>query len=105
MKFLATTALLTVLGASAFAGGTGGMPADNYIEPHHVYDSSISGTVLGVKVRVKGQSTIYTVGDLGLTRGIALDGNGGTLENWAATALNVDVDARLEGYREDHEAR
>ena len=64
------------------------------IEIWNRYDSSISGTVPGVRVTHAGTSTVYQVGSApGLTTTIVFDESGKKPEAWARDHLGIEVDA------------
>lgn len=79
---------------------------DANIQIWNTYDSSISGTVPGVLVRVNGTKTVYKVGTAPrLTRSIVFDATGKKAEAWARSTLGVDVDALTCGGGGQGEAR
>jgi hypothetical protein len=96
-KFMAVLAVMTLPGA-AFAGDANSL---NKIGPKHVYNSSTNSTEPGVEVTANGQSTVYQLGALGLTRSIIFDDSGDKLEAWAASALGVTVTADVSLYAPD----
>ena len=64
------------------------------VEIWNAYDSSISGTVPGVRVTANGDSTVYQVGSApGLTTSIVFDETGEKAEQWARNSLGVTVEA------------
>lgn len=95
-KLLCATALtLMSTGAIAdqFQGG-------DQVTPHHRYDASIGGTVMGVKVTFKNRGTVYKVGERGLTKEMIVDVSGEALEAWAARELGLNVHADMTMYED-----
>ena len=103
---------IILFAAAAFTFTTAAQAHDKIVRPDaniqiwNTYDSSISGTVPGVLVRVNGTKTVYKVGTTpGLTRSVVFDATGKKAEAWARSTLGVDVDALTCGGGGQGEAR
>ena len=92
MKNLLLTAATGVMMASAAMAD---MPVGT-ITIWNQYDASSGGTIPGVKVRMNhagdlGSTTIYRVGDKGLTRDIVFATDADAREDWARINLGLEL--------------